>query len=330
MSDWNVSEEAAALHADALVWDMTFPYRDFGTVDLKWSALERMHASGFNMVSLTLAIDYNGLADTIQTIARELAWFRAHADKYVVVESADDILRAKKESKLAVGFHFQGTNPVAQDLNMVELYYRLGIRHMLMCYNLKNAVGDGCQEVTDTGLSRYGRSLIAEMRRVGMFVDVSHTGHRTAMDVFEAAEGPVIISHSNALAVRDPGDSRNVPDEQIKACAASGGVIGVIGFGPNVCEKGDLSTKALLRHIDYIAELVGPQHVGIALDYVYDNEYNRPNPWNPIYNPRPIEQIEPEVLPQLTQDMMDAGYSETDIRGILGENWLRLAQQIWR
>ncbi len=115
-------------------------------------------------------------------------------------------------------------------------------------------------------LSRYGRSLIAEMHRVGMFVDVSHTGHRTAMDVFEAAEGPVIISHSNALAVRDAGDFRNVPDEQIKACAASGGVIGVIGFGPNVCEKGELSIKALLHHIDHIAELVGPQHVSLTHD----------------------------------------------------------------
>ena len=121
-----------------------------------------------------------------------------------------------------------------------------------------------------------------------------------------------------------------MPDEQIKACAASGGVIGVIGFGPNVCEKGELSTKALLRHIDHIAELVGPQHVGIALDYVYDNEYNNPNPWNPVYNPRPIEQIEPEDLPRLTQDMMEAGYQEADIRGILGENWLRLAQQVWK
>lgn len=330
MSNWKVSEEAAALHSDALVWDMTFPFGDKGSVDLKWSALERMQANGFNMVSLTLAIDYNGLSDTVQTIARERAWFRAHADKYVVVEAADDILRAKKEDKLAVGFHFQGTNPVAQDLNMVETYYKLGIRHMLMCYNLKNAVGDGCQEVTDGGLSRYGRSLIAEMHRVGMFVDVAHTGHRTAMDVFETAEGPVIISHANARVVRDPGDSRNVPDEQIKACAASGGVIGVIGFGPNVSEKGKLSTKALLRHIDHIAELVGPQHVGLALDYVYDNEYNRPNPWNPIYNPRPIDQIEPEDLPRLTQDMMEAGYPEADIRGILGENWLRLAKQLWK
>ena len=113
MSNWKVSEEAAALHSDALVWDMTFPFGDKGSVDLKWSALERMQANGFNMVSLTLAIDYNGLSDTVQTIARERAWFRAHADKYVVVEAADDILRAKKEDKLAVGFHFQGTNPVA-------------------------------------------------------------------------------------------------------------------------------------------------------------------------------------------------------------------------
>lgn len=327
---WGVSEAAAQLHADSLIWDMTFPFLDKGNVNLKWSALERMQLSGFDMISLTLAIDYHGLTDTVQTIAREHAWFRRHADKYIVIESADDILRAKQEGKLAVGFHFQGTNPVAQDLNMVETYYKLGIRHMLMCYNLKNPVGDGCQEVTDGGLSRYGRSLIAEMHRVGMFVDVAHTAPHTAMDVFEAAEGPVIISHANALAVWDPGDGRNVTDEQIKACAASGGVIGVIGFGPNVCEKGKLSTKALLRHIDHISELAGPQHVGLALDYVYDNNYNNPGPYNPNYNTRPIDQIEPEDLPRLTQDMLEAGYSETDIRGVLGENWLRLAREVWK
>ncbi len=327
MSNWNVSEEAAALHADALVWDMTLPYLDYGNSTLKWEALERMKANGFNMVSLTLAIDYHTMEEAVQTIAREHSWFRENADNYVVIESAEDILKAKKEGLLAVGFHFQGTNPVAQDLNMVETFYKLGIRHMLMCYNLKNAVGDGCQEVTDGGLSRFGHNLITEMRRVGMFVDVAHTGHRTAMDVFEAAEGPVIISHANCRAVKD--HSRNVPDEQIKACGASGGVIGVVGFGPVVCEKGELTTKALFRHIDHIAQLIGPQHVGLALDYVYDNQYNNPGPYNPEYNPRPIEQIEPEDLPGLTQDMIEAGYSETDIRGVLGENWLRLAQQLW-
>jgi len=328
MSDWHVSEEAAALHTDALVWDMTFPYRDHGNAALKWSALEQMQANGFNMVSLTVGGDSYALTEAIQNVAKERAWFRANDDKYIVVDSTDDILRAKREGNLAVGFHFQGTNPVAQDLNMVDTFYRLGIRHMLMCYNLKNAVGDGCQEVTDGGLSRYGRNLIVEMRRAGMFVDVAHTGHRTAMDVFEAAEGPVIISHANSRVVKD--HSRNVPDEQIKACAASGGVIGVVGFGPVVCDKGELSTKALFRHIDHMAALVGPQHVGLALDYVYDNEYNNPGPYNPEYHPRPIEQIEPEDLPRLTQDMMEAGYSEIDIRGILGENWLRLAQQLWK
>ena len=225
MTDWNVSEEAAQLHADSLVWDMTFPFGDYARAERKWLALERMHASGYNMVSLTVGGDRHTSGDAIHAVARERARFCERADKYVLIETAEDILCAQREGKLAVGFHFQGTNPVAQDLNMVELYYKLGIRHMLMCYNLKNPVGDGCQEITDSGLSRYGRSLIAEMHRVGMFVDVAHTGHRTAMDVFEAAEGPVIISHANARGVKD--HSRNVPDEQIKACAASGGVIGV-------------------------------------------------------------------------------------------------------
>ena len=108
-----------------------------------------MVASGIDAISLTLGNDHHSLTDTIQKIARERAHFLGHPDKYVLVETPDDILAAKRAGKLAVIFHLQGTNPVASDLNMVELYYRLGIRHMIMAYNLRNAVGDGCKELGD-------------------------------------------------------------------------------------------------------------------------------------------------------------------------------------
>ena len=135
MTEWNVSEKAAALHSEALVLDMTMPWLNYLPLDQQVEPLGRMAASGYTFVSLTLAVDSNGLNDTMHIIAKERAYFLANADKYVLVETVDDIRRAKQEKKLALGFHFQGTNPVSSDLNMVETYYKLGVRHMLMAYN---------------------------------------------------------------------------------------------------------------------------------------------------------------------------------------------------
>ena len=332
MTDWNVSKEAAALHADALVWDMTFPWLDFGEQALKLGTLPRMAASGFNFVSLTLALDAESLEQTVHMIAHERAYFRDHSDDYVFVESIDDILRAKAEGKLAVGFHFQGTNSLAGDLNMIEVYYRLGIRHMLMAYNLKNLVGDGCLEPGNGGLSRFGISLVKEMNRVGMIVDCSHTSDRTSTDVFEVSTDPVIISHSPVRALCDR--RRNVPDELITACAQTGGVIGLHGFGRDLTELADdegVTVANLVAHIDYVADLVGPRHVGIGLDYIYDHSW-QPTPWHPPdwWTWGPYPDISPEQLPELTEALIARGYEEADIRGILGENWLRIAKQVWK
>ena len=191
MNDWNISEQAAALHKDALVWDMIFPWMDYASQELKLGTLPRMKASGYNLISLTVAHDYHSLNQTIHKIAKERAYFAAHADTYVFVETVDDVLRAKAEDKLAVYINFQGTNPVENDLGMIEVYYKLGVRHMLMAYNIKNAVGDGCTEKTDGGLTNFGGRFAQEMNRVGVLVDGSHTGYRTTMDMMDVSKDPV-------------------------------------------------------------------------------------------------------------------------------------------
>ena len=334
-SEWDISTQAAELHRDALVWDNTLPWGDLGRAELKANCLPRMTASGFNAVSLTLGGDRNGMSDTITKIAKERTFFLGHSDRYVLVETADDILAAKAAGKLAVIFHFQGTNPVANDLNMIESYYRLGIRHMLMAYNLRNLVGDGCKERSDGGLSRYGLQLIQEMNRVGMWVDCSHTSYRTSMEVFELSKAPVIFSHTGAHALYH--HSRNIRDDQIEACAKTGGVMGINGVGTFLADN-EGTAESVFRHIDHFAELVGPQHVGIGLDFVYDRETSSPSRWNVCQEDDPdidvpwpeINYTPPEELPRLTEAMLKHGYLEADIRGILGENWLRVARQVWK
>ena len=338
MNDWNVSEQAAALHKDALVWDMIFPWMDYASQERKLATLPRMKASGYNLISLTVAHDYHSLNQTIHKIAKERAYFAARADEYVFVETVDDVLRAKAEDKLAVYINFQGTSPVGSDLGMVEIYYQLGVRHMLIAYNIRNAAGDGCTEPADSGLSRFGIQLVEEMNRVGVLVDGSHTGYRTTMDMMEVSKDPVVFTHCNASGVWD--HHRNLRDDQIKACAKGGGVIGVDGVGAFL-GTGDDSVEMLLDHIDYIAELVGPQHIGYGIDYVFDLDYSKAvmqhaGPWVPQVaqtDPKEwvdIKYIEPEQMPHVTEGLLRRGYAEEDIRGILGANWLRVAGQVWK
>jgi len=171
------------------------------------------------------------------------------------------------------------------------------------------------------------------MNRVGMLVDCSHTGHRTSMEAIDVSTAPVICSHSNAKALLS--HDRNISDELIKACAGSGGVIGMNGMGIYIADN-DASTQALVRHIDYMSDLVGPQHIGLGLDYVFYEEsfYARvkanPNAYPPDKYPIPQQFFKPEQLPELTETLLMRGYPEDAVRGILGENVLRVARAVWK
>ncbi|MEO5693752.1 MAG: membrane dipeptidase [Usitatibacter sp.] len=333
MTDTTAKSAADELIAAAVVCDMVLPW-GARWIGVRGDTLERFAKSGFNYVSLTVGLDsVPSLEATIQHMAAERRRIESAPDKYVFVESVDDIARAKREGKLALGFHHQGTNALQGDVNMVSLYYRLGVRALLLCYNSKNSVGDGCHEPTNAGLSSFGRTLILEMNRVGMLVDCSHTGHRTTMEAMEVSTSPVIFSHSNARVLRD--HERNIRDDQIKACAASGGVIGMNGMGIYIADN-VADNESMFRHVDYMCELVGWQHVGLGLDYVYfaDGFYNliraKPDMYPPADYPIPQAFFEPEQLRGLTQVMIDHGYTSEQVTGILGGNFLRVARQVWK
>jgi membrane dipeptidase len=333
MPDTAAPSRAATLVADSIVCDMVLPW-GARWISVRGNTIERFARAGFSYVSLTVGLDsVPSLEATIQHMAAERRRIDAQPDKYVFVEDVGDIERAKREGKLALGFHHQGTNPLQCDLNMVSLYYRLGVRSLLLCYNSKNSVGDGCHEPTDAGLSSFGRSLIREMNRVGMLVDCSHTGHRTTMDAIEASSAPVVFSHSNARALRD--HERNIRDDQIRACAQSGGVIGMNGMGIYIGDN-DASNAAMFRHVDYMCEMVGWQHVGLGLDYVYfaDGFYNliraKPEMYPPADYPIPQQFFEPEQLTGLVGLMLEHGYTDEQVRGILGGNYLRVARDVWK
>lgn len=326
-----VADRALELVRKSLVCDLTLPWGQEN--ENKEPTIRRWPASGFSFVSLTLALDWTSLADTVRSIAAERARFLSQPERYVLVESADDIERAKQEGRLAVGFHFQGTNPLEARLDMVEVYYRLGVRHMLLAYNETNAAGGGCHDPTDPGLTPFGVRLIEEMNRVGMLLDCSHTGHRTTMEALEVSRAPAIFSHSVPRGLHD--HERNIRDDQIRLCAAKGGVIGVNGVGIFLGDN-DATPRRLAEAIDYVANVVGPQHVALGLDYVYYMETLLAR-WraNPSRYPRgypepPWHFFEPEQLGELVEQLIRRNYEDAAIRGILGENFLRVCRAVWK
>ncbi|MGE0717684.1 MAG: dipeptidase [Alphaproteobacteria bacterium] len=335
MSAADMSSRAAALLRSATVCDLTLPWGPgYANQD---TILDRFRASGFGFVSLTVGLDRMSLEATVRHIAAERARFRRLAgDGIVFADSVADIRRAKAEGKLSVGFHFQGSNPLAGDTGMVDVYWQLGVRHMLLAYNQRNMAADGCHEPSDSGLSRYGRALVREMNRVGMIVDCTHMGYRSTMDMIELSTTPVMFSHSNAHAL--VAHDRNIRDDQIKACAVRGGIIGINGVGHFLAEDMKASPEVFVRHLDYMAEMVGPQHLAIGIDHVYYSDQmaarRAANPDTfPRGYPRPGQQgsyLAPEDLIGIVELMVARGYTDADILGILGENFLRYADGIWK
>lgn len=295
--------------------------------------LRRYRDSGVDVVSLNVAFDAHppDLAPKMLTTMRR--WLAERPEEYALATSVSAIEAARAAGKLAVCFDIEGGVSLGGRLDMVEYYYGLGVRWMLIAYNRNNALGGGCQD-DDAGLTAFGRDVVAEMARVGMVVCCSHTGERTAFDVLDAAKGPVILSHSNPRGLVD--HPRNVTDDLMRGIAASGGVVGINGIGIFLGDN-DVSTGAIVRHIDYAVELLGSEHVGLSLDYVFDVDelaaylaaQGDTFPEELGYR-REFRFVEPERIRHVAHTLLGMGYAETDVAAVLGGNWLRVARAVWR
>ena len=329
----NISTAAKHILAGTLAWDNhgCMPLRAGDTEFLP--QLARYRDAGFNVVSLNVGFDAVPWENTLLVLATFRNWIKQHSEDYLLIETTGDIERALREEKLGVFFDLEGGCVLNDQLDMVEMYYDLGARWMLIAYNQNNSLGGGCQD-DDKGLTPFGREVLDEMARVGMVACCSHTGYRTTMDVMEYSSKPVIFSHSNPLGLWE--HKRNITDDAIRACAATGGVVCLNGVGIFLGEN-DASSETIARHIDYVAEKAGIDHVGIGLDYVFDmeelNEYLRQNP--DTFPPEGgyadgVKFVEPEQAPEIVDALLGLGYQDEDIAKILGRNLLRVARAVWK
>jgi membrane dipeptidase len=326
-----ISDTTRELLSDSLIWDDHAGFEPGPSVDL--SLLEKWRTAGVNFLSLNVGYDRLTWQEAVKTLGAYIAWFERHGDFFTLCRTADDVLRAKKEGKMAIAFDLEGMNALDGELYMVSLFYRLGVRQMLIAYNRNNLAGGGCHD-EDEGLTNFGRRVIAEMNRVGMVVDCSHTGHRTSMEVMALATQPVIFSHSNPMAVH--GHGRNIADEQIRACAQTGGVIGVNGIGRFLADH-QASTRAIVDCIEYIADLVGSDHIGIGLDHYFEPADSFLGmstfywPPNAGYGDEGCMRVaEPAQVREIAEVLLKSNWRESEVRKVLGENFLRIARLVWK
>ncbi|MEV4512107.1 membrane dipeptidase [Dactylosporangium sp. NPDC049525] len=269
-------------------------------------------------------------------VRKLLAAFRAGValeEDLVLGDTVAAVDEVHRDGGIAVAFDLEDSGPLEGDLGLVQEFFDLGVRTMLPTYNLRNAAGSGCLDQVDEGLTAYGRALVREMNAVGMVVDGSHCSVRTGLDLAEATRRPMVYSHSSMRGLWD--HPRNVTDEQARTCAETGGVVGVTGvgifLGPN-----DASVDALVRHIDYAVDLVGPEHVGVASDFPFDHEdFNLELTSNPELFPAsytrwgPIEFMPPEGLLRVEAALEGRGYPPDAVTAILGGNFRRVAAEVW-
>jgi len=307
------------------------PQASFAPIDL-------LRASGLNYVSINVGMDMNPLSQIMSVIAGYRATIAAHPDRYVQVGGVADIERAKAGGQIAVGFDLEGAIPLLEQADMVALYARLGVRQIHFAYNRNNSVADGCHDVA-RGLTALGRRMVAAVNTAGLLMDCSHTGRQCSLEIMAASGQPVIFSHANPLALVEHG--RNITDAQIRACAATGGVVCVSGVSKFVGSNSP-TAQDVARHAAYVADLVGAAHVGIGLDNGFSEpglDDTPPGDFDASYwwpQAAGYQQAIAEVRyapvdtwPQLEAALLGLGMHADEVALVLGGNMVRVARQVW-
>lgn len=284
------------------------------------------------------------LRQVLCRIAHHYRWIKSAPDLAILVENIDDLYRAKKEGKVGVIFALQNIF-IDDDLEMLEILHKLGVRIIQLTYNERNLVGDGCAEPANAGLSNFGRAVIEEMNRLGIIIDLSHCSDRTTIDAIECSREPVMFTHAN---VRDLNlNMRNKTSEQIRKLADKGGVIGLTTYPPltGIDDRKSPNLEDFLEQIDYVRNLVGVDHIAIGTDY--DTKGTRDislskeitRKFSEVYsetyktncNNLPIKGFEKlDQFPSIISGLFAHGYSQEDVIKILGGNAIRLFSQVWK
>lgn len=330
--DPRLEQMAQRIHREALVVD--------SCNTAEWDddyVINKLAPSGVNVIVKTIAsqTDYAATGSQIAPWFRMMRQYDRYLEKATNGSQVDEVVN---DGRVAVIYALQNSKPLDDDIELLEVYYELGVRVIQLTYNYRGLAGDGCVERRDGGLSDWGVRLIEAMNDLGMLVDASHASPLTALDAIEVSRYPIILSHSNARAVVN--NNRNVPDQVIEALGAKGGYMGLAVFLPMITEDRD-RTPALeefLAHIDHVKKVAGPGVVGFGLDrgegrtLQQYSGFKFPTSTFPTWEQRQ-RHLMPEIKSvsqfiNLTRALVARGHSEEETKAILGGNFMRVFRQV--
>lgn len=295
-----------------------------------------------NFTSMSVTVS-NGSDDSVQQVFDRVENFNQYLleqpDRFMQIKTFGDFATALEAGKLGVFYNFQSMNAFGEEVANVEKYYDLGLRTANFTYNQDNVFGGGTvsnEDGSNDGVMELGKQVIAEMNRVGMVVDCSHSSDQTCLDAASLTTKPMVMSHSNAAALHPIG--RNNSDEAMQAVAATGGAICINFIGGFLNADGDARPESIAAHIQHVADLTGPEHVCAGSDYVYN--YAGTLDWilrNPEQFPPSMGYATPshmgmpgEIWGAVKYLQENNGWTDEEIIGLLGGNLLRVYEANWK
>ncbi len=337
------SPETQRLWREALVIDGLTFYGDGDAAGLQTAGI-----AAVNMTVSHFEADFEAAFDQL---AEWREWIEAPGSPWRLIGRASDIEAARAAGSVGLIMGWQNLRPVADKLERLHLAHAAGLRIAQLTYNRRNFMGDGCLEAVDSGLSTLGERAVAVMNGLGIAIDLSHVGERACLRACELSTVPVLVTHANAKAVSDA--PRNKSDAVIRAVAATGGVIGASIYGP-MCWDGNPARAPkiddFVRHLEHISDIVGRDHVAIGTDLPVVSDLAKVahiTEMTLARSPAAIAKYAAAFgndirarylsdcashgeLVRVAAALLERGWSEAEIHGLLGANLLRCLRAIWR
>ncbi len=323
-------QHAQALHSELIVID--------GLQYSNWDRkiFEQLREGGVTMVHATI-VYHEQIRETLTRIAEWNRLFELNSDLIMPVRSAADIRVAKQTGKVGIMFGAQNCSPIEDDIGMIEVMRELNLMIMQLTYNNQSLLACGCYEAEDSGVTRFGRQAIKEMNRVGMIVDMSHSGERSTLDAIEISDRPIVISHANPLSFHEA--KRNKSDRVLRALGESGGLLGFSLYPFHLKNGPDCTLGDFCDMVASTADMMGIDQIGIGTDLCQEQplsvlEWMRNGRWSKSMDygegsksnadwPRPLSWFrDSRDFPHLTNGLLERGFSREDVAKIMGLNWL--------
>ncbi len=304
-----------------------------------WSEtiFRQMRQGGVDAVHVTIAY-HETFAETVRNITTWNRWFERYPDLIVQCFTGNDVRKAQSESRTAIIFGFQNPSPMEDDIGLIEVLHRLGGRFMQLSYNNQSLLATGCYETEDPGITRFGKQVIAEMNRVGMVIDMSHSAERSTLEAIDLSSRPIAITHAN------PHDwhpaLRNKSETVLRALTGRGGMLGFSMYPHHLAGGTDCTLASFCRMIADTAERYDAEHLGIGSDLCQDQpdsvvEWMRNGRWSKQvdygegsasaagFPDQPDWFRDNRDFNNIRNGLSNVGFSQGDIDGIMGGNWLR-------